>query len=64
MLNGGILPFVWAFTGLPCLDLVTRPADSTALMEQWLPGYEIITTRDRAEAWRKKVPAYIPVTAV
>ncbi|MDD4735377.1 MAG: DUF115 domain-containing protein [Kiritimatiellae bacterium] len=64
MLNGGILPFAWAFTGLRCLDLVTRPADSTALMEQWLPGYEIITHHDLAEAWRRKVPAYIPVATV
>lgn len=64
MWRGGMLPFMWAFTGLPCLDLQEGPPDSSALMEQWLPGYEIITRREYAEAWRRKVPGGIPVAAL
>ncbi len=61
MWNGGVLPFVWAFPGLRCINLTTRPPDSNVLLEQWLPGYEIVTTAEYAEAWEKRVPSSVPV---
>ncbi len=59
--NGGVLPFIWAFPGLRCIDLASRPPDANVLMEHWLPGYEVFSLKVFAEAWRKKVPDYVPV---
>jgi hypothetical protein len=61
MHNSCLMPFVWAFPGIKCLDVISTPPGEQTLIEQWLPGYEIITSSELEQRWRARVPASIPV---
>ena len=64
-LDGALLPAAWRLPGRFCLDVRTAPPDPSlpvVAAEYWLPGYGAVCADPAlADAWRKAVPADIPV---
>ena len=61
MENSALLPFLWAFPGVQCIDVITCPPNEQTLIEQWLPGYTLLTPPELETVWRHRTPSFVPV---
>ena len=61
MENSALLPFLWAFPGVQCIDVITCPPNEQTLIEQWLPGYTLLTPPELEPVWRHRTPSFVPV---
>ena len=61
MENSALLPFLWAFPGVQCIDVITCPPNEQTLIEQWLPGYTLLTPPELETVWRNRTPSFVPV---
>jgi hypothetical protein len=64
--ENALMPSAWGVAGLACMEIKEsipdRLANESIIIEQWLPGYAILTMNEKvANHWRQLVPSDIPI---